>query len=939
MNNTVFNIDEKWFIATDIANTGREKGYPSRIADDATEAYVPSIIQQFFPGYHGVAYYWAKFTPTLTARETDRIILRFGGVDYKADVWLNGKFLGDYEGGETAFTFDVTDEVKIGEENLLAVRVQNLSNDLVEGLALNNCPHRNKNTKKRAGSHINHGGIWYGVSLFAVPSVYITDAYLTGDIKSGVLNAQITLCAKQECADTQVSVEVFENNDCAGKVASAVVTTSVKEGEVVIETQVTVPNFKLWDTDEPNLYRVEITVKTKAGEHKQFRKFGFREFLLKDGFFHLNGKKIFLKCAHSGNAFPIGIMHPVHIEQMRQDFVYAKASGFNMLRGIAGLFRPEQIDLADEMGMLIYDECFASWCLGNSHIEKWVGEEEFAQSQARHQSAPLGELQPMLKRWERATEQMLMRDRSHPSVVVWGLLNETLYNDVFLTAVDFLPRLRAVDQTRLVLLNAGRFDDDLSIGCSSNPYTCEWEKQLGAIETDDMHGFSARVLMGDNHFYPIAPYREDEVEIMRHMGEKHRPVFLSESGIGAQFNVIEEYKHFVQYGEREDLDDCSWLKKQSEDFTADFYRMGVDKVYPFPESLLKDSQRLNAEERKRFFDIVRSNPNFNGYSLTGLLDHGMCGEGLWSYWRRWKPQMFDIVSEGWAKLRFCCFATENIFVGSEAEFECVIASDGVLKSGEYNAHFAVMCDGEIVERFSAKFYHNESDFATAVIKRKIKAEKSGKYTVEAMLDEASPVANTVYFYAYDKPVFDKPVLCVGVEGIESQKCDGQTDGVVLVGKVSAEQTKDLLERAKEGATVIFLDGQEIENPENLEIINTLIPDLTVQNHRDWLYHKDYVLLDGEVFKGVGKGMMELTQYVKIFPHKSLHTKVTPDLVICPGFLTGYYGVEGAYASLYGMLGVKVGKGRVVLSTFELLENLGYPTAQVLIANLIDKFSK
>ena len=77
----------------------------------AREAYVPSIIQQFFPEYHGLVYYWCKFTPSMLKSETDRVILRFGGVDYKADAWLNGIFLGTRECPETPFEFDVARRV------------------------------------------------------------------------------------------------------------------------------------------------------------------------------------------------------------------------------------------------------------------------------------------------------------------------------------------------------------------------------------------------------------------------------------------------------------------------------------------------------------------------------------------------------------------------------------------------------------------------------------------------------------------------------------------------------------------------------------------------------------------------------------------------------------------------------------------------------------
>lgn len=937
MENEIYELSGGWLIAVDGENNGKEKGYFSKVADGAIAAKVPSVVQQFYPGYHGAAWMWCRFTPELTKKE--RTLLRFGGVDYKAEVWLNGEYLGEHEGAEDAFTFDASNAVKPKSENLLAVRIVTPGDDFTDGLTVNNCPQRNKRVKKRAGSHIAHGGIWYGVSLLAVPDTYLADAYLIGDVGSGKITAEITLDSTV-AAVGELRIEVSERNEVGAKVAEKREKISVKEGLAMVRTELVVPNRKLWDVDEPNLYNVGISVITPSGENKKNQKFGFREFKLKDGYFYLNGKKIFLKCAHSGNAFPIGLMLPERVEQARQDFIYAKAAGFNMLRGIAGLFRPEQIDIADEIGMLVYDECFASWSLGHSAIDRWLGEEQFAEMQTRHPDQPLGEEKPMLERWKKVTEQMLMRDRSHPSVVVWGLLNETFYNDVFLTAVDFLPRVRELDKSRLVLLNAGRFDYDRSIGSSSNPFTDSWEKQLGVTELDDIGDVEPVLVMGDNHYYPTVPIEDESVAIMRNMGAKYRPVFLSEAGVGSQFDVIEEYKHFVQYGQRCDLDDSGWLKKQSEDFTKDFYRLGMDKVYSFPESLLKASQAMNAEDRKRFFDIVRSNPNYNGFSLTGLLDHGMCGEGLWSYWRWWKPGMFDVVSEGWAKLRWCLFATENVYAGEQAEFECVLATDGVLASGEYHAHFTVSRDGEIVERFDASFNLCGDDFATPVVKRKITASAgSGKYEIEAMLDEGSPVANTVYFYAYDKPNKTQKRVCgVGIDAEFIKKRTDEADGFIVVGKVESAEVRELLAAANEGAIVAFLDGETLENADNLTELRKVLPDLRIENHRDWLYHKEYILADKQVFKGLGDKMMELTRFKGTFPHKSIHTAITPDDVICPGILTGFYGVDGAYESFFGALGVRVGRGRVILSTFEILDKLGSPVAATLLNNLIEKFA-
>ena len=375
------NLEGEWYIAKDPDNIGKKSGWENGVQDDATPAYVPSIIQQFFPEYHGVAYYWCKFKSCVNIDEGERAIIRFGGADYLAEVWLNSVYLGSFEGGETPFSFDVTDALNASSENLLCVRIINPCDRDIDGLNLMNTPHRNKVIEKRAGSNLNHGGLWYGVTLTVVPTVYIEDAFLIGNIENGEIDVKVSAISKKVAeADTKLTVTVYENNEYTAKITEKSFNYNALCGDNELAFKITVPGYKLWSVDDPNLYRVEFELESEYGKHTHFVKFGFREFKIKNGYFYLNGKRIFLKSSHSGNAFPAGQMLPVKPEHIRQDFIYAKAAGFNMLRAIAGLFRPEQLDIADEIGILIYEECFASWCMAYSERETWKNSEEFEEN-------------------------------------------------------------------------------------------------------------------------------------------------------------------------------------------------------------------------------------------------------------------------------------------------------------------------------------------------------------------------------------------------------------------------------------------------------------------------------------------------------------------------------------------------------------------------------
>ncbi|MBR0509058.1 MAG: hypothetical protein IJJ85_02985 [Clostridia bacterium] len=923
-----------WLIDTDPENDGVAHGWAAEVSAAAKKTVVPSVIQQTFPDFHGVAFYWNVFTPKLSVGPNDRLRLCFEGVDYKATVWLNGRKLGENEGGEVPFAFDVTDAILLDAQNLLAVRVVNPTNEDIDGLNITNVPCRNKTVKKRAGSSLNHGGIWYPVALEALPAAYVDTCFFSGDAGTGSLTAKATIRNTANETQAALSLSIFEGDRLAAQCETAVF---LPPGENAAEIRLEVPDFRLWDVDDPYLYRAELRLKTENGTHSRAARVGFRDFRVKDGRFTLNGRKLFIRSAHSGNAFPAGQMFPAVPSMTRQDFYYAKACGFNMVRAIAGLFRPEQLDFCDEIGLLVYEECLAAWCLG-------LGE------------CPVGDEAAMLRRWDTCTEAMIRRDRDHPCVVIWGLLNETPDGPVFRRAAGFLPRARALDPTRLILLNAGRFDNDPAVGSVSNPGSLQWEpvwgneggrERLCALLDMDLNHCA-----GDFHSYPELPMNGAVLSALRTLGEKSKPVFLSEFGTGAAFDVIDEWRHFQQSGMRSDLEDADWVRAQSEALQEDWRRFGLETVYPAPEMMLRESQRLNADARYRDFNAIRSNPNLCGFSLTGLLDHGMCGEGLWTYWRRMKPEMFDAVSDGWAPLRFCLFIKPHFYAGESVVMEAVLANDGVLKPGTYTAQLSVAGKNGTVTAFEREFTVTDA-FAVPVCKETITPNlPAGEYTFWAFLkDGGAPAGNRLRFYVTDPADTVPETKTVNVCGVEDEtvrwltacgaavQADVPERGVWLVGKQLDENGfRDVLAAAESGVTAVFLNaGLFLEYPEFLGLTG-IADDLRMMNRRDSLYHKECVMKPGTVFAPFGAGLADFPRFGQTFPHPAIETKKTPDLTICPAFYTGFHEFEGAYGAAHVLCGFRYGRGLLVLNCFAIEGNLfSEPAAGLLLKGLLDGF--
>ena len=179
----VLSLDGTWQLAPDPKNIGQEETWWTGPRPEAKPTKVPWIIQDAFPGYHGVAWYWRDFEAPANPFPNGRTLLRFWQVDYKADVWVNDTPVWSHEGGESVFVFDVTDVVKPGGKNRLAVRVLNPTHEPIDGIVLNETPHRNKALPYRSGSAWNQGGIWDSVELLIVPQVRVEDLFVRPDWK------------------------------------------------------------------------------------------------------------------------------------------------------------------------------------------------------------------------------------------------------------------------------------------------------------------------------------------------------------------------------------------------------------------------------------------------------------------------------------------------------------------------------------------------------------------------------------------------------------------------------------------------------------------------------------------------------------------------------------------------------------------------------------
>ncbi len=877
----------------------------------------------------------------------ERVWLRFGAVDYLAEVWLDGVRLGQHEGGETPFAFDVSEHLAGDGEHLLAVRVLNPTPDPIDGYILDQAPHRNKVMPYSSGNSFNHGGILYPVELEIRPAIDLADLVLRPDPATGAIAVLATVRNPGQAKTVHLQLVVSESAGEGRVLAEHDCDALATSGESSLQATVQVPQHRLWELNDPMLYRVTAVLDAPGQKsHQRSARCGFRDFRLVDGFFHLNGRRIFLKCSHTGNHVPIGQQVAVVPDHVRRDVINAKACGFNALRFIAGVAWPDQLDFCDEIGLLVIESSYAGWLLGVSS----------AKGGAALPYDPVIE-----ERFDRNTTAMVLRDRNHPSVVAWELLNETEDGRIFRHAAAFLPDLRRLDPARLVFLNSGRFDNDFNLGSCSNPGSTAWEHVWGAeapgsppptpgLKHPSVDG------SGDFHFYPSFPQKTEALTLIRNLGQGTRPVFLSEYGFGSLQDVITELRHFEEVGARPDLEDAVYLRHQADRLTADWRRLGLEDVYPFVEDLLRDSQRLSARQRTRGFDLIRANPRICGFNLTGLLDHGMSGEGLWRFWRDWKPGMFDAVCDGWAPLRWCLFADPlHATAGQEITVEAVLANEGVLKPGAYPVRLRLMGpEGPVWERTTSLTIPDRAALAVPVLHERLRLTgPEGRYVLAATLDsggapsggrldiQVSDPARTVRLSGRAE-TWGLDAAAGGWLAAHGLDCtplatDGGS-GLILVGRPDAGDEQGwvtVLRRLERGATVVFLDPLLFKDQDAVLRRLPLAAGRCVGSW-DFLYHKECIAQRHPVFAGLqGPGVMDADVYGQVIPGIIFIDLPTPDLTLCAAFHTGHCSQPGGYRCSLLLAQYRHGASRFLLNSLDLLGQLGHhPAAGRLLANLI-----
>ena len=373
------------------------------------------------PGYwRGIGWYRKHFTLDRNF-SGKRIFLEFEGVNSVSEFWLNGQRIGKHKGGYTGFEFDITDLARLGPEtNLLTVKVDNLYHP---------------NIPPTVKSDYNfYGGIYRYAWLRVSKSAYIKDVYWTtpevSDESAEVrIETQIANKGSQP-RNLTLRQEIFSPDNVLVKALSTSVAVSASQIQTVGQSSGPINHPQLWAPDTPHLYRIVVSLLETGRRIDQVEvPLGFRwyRFDPQKGLI-FNGRRLQIQGTNWHQVYP-GMGNALPKSRHWEDMKMIREMGANFWRTSHYPHDSATLEASDQLGLMVWEEL---------PVNKEIGQ--------------VNEYIPNVFRM---AEEMIRRDRNHPSIIVWGLAGEV--NAPLKTAKEVVGavtrKYRQLDPTRPVAMH------------------------------------------------------------------------------------------------------------------------------------------------------------------------------------------------------------------------------------------------------------------------------------------------------------------------------------------------------------------------------------------------------------------------------------------------------------------------------------------------------
>jgi beta-galactosidase len=347
--------------------------------------------------YLGTGWYRLNFKPDEKLKNK-KISIKFEAVSLTSEVWLNGIYLGKHKGGYTAFSYDITNAVQFGKDNVIAVKASNANDStLAPWMKKPYAPY------PKSSDYAVYGGIYRDVWLtftdeLKLESEFHTTSSVTN--KRAIINIKTTISNSTKL-ESQVTLKT-SIIDSSGKVVKVVDTpakvAASSTSDLALKLYIEDPH--LWSPESPYIYKVqsELLVNGKKVDEIESN-LGFRWYVLKNGTsFKLNGKPEFLHGVNRHQDWQ-GYGYALTNEQHVEDMELIKSLGFNFLRHAHYPCDEAVLEACDKLGIMVWLEIPVSSCIAPNS--------SFLESSKKQMI------------------EMITEHYNHPCVIVWGLGNES----------------------------------------------------------------------------------------------------------------------------------------------------------------------------------------------------------------------------------------------------------------------------------------------------------------------------------------------------------------------------------------------------------------------------------------------------------------------------------------------------------------------------------
>lgn len=452
-----------WKFKIDFEDVGIKQNYKDGLPDECTTIPVPSSFSDLFTDKESrdfVGNVWYETSFFLPKEWKNREVnVRFGCATHKATVYINGQEVASHVGGFVPFFAPVNKVGKFGDENILVVVVNNELSNTTIPVGNTKTLMNGKKMVIPAFDFFNYSGLNRPVKITAVPIEHIDDISIVTDVKGsdGVINFEV-----KTTGSSNVSIQLMNHKK------EVIATEKGTKGSIIVK------NAKLWNPGAPYLYIMKVIIDGTNLEEpidEYSIDVGIRTVKVEKTSFLINGRPFYFKGFGKHEDSEI-IGRAYNPSVIKRDFELLKWINANSFRTSHYPYSEEILQMADREGIVIIDECAAVGLnvMNFSLVEMGSGHVPFFEKDTINQTMTVH---------KSAIEELFRRDKNHPSVCMWSLMNEpdtatehcpSYFKDIFEYAKTLDPQNRPLTFASQVTIDKDKCLQFVDVICLNRYY-------------------------------------------------------------------------------------------------------------------------------------------------------------------------------------------------------------------------------------------------------------------------------------------------------------------------------------------------------------------------------------------------------------------------------------------------------------------------------------